>query len=64
MANQATGPDVDRKQAADFALRFTPAEWRCVLEDAAFLRDQDNSYRTPRRLMGVRVEIVPSHEFG
>lgn len=44
-------------------LRFTPAEWRRVLEDASFLRDRDNSY-APRRLMGVPVEIVPDHRFG
>jgi hypothetical protein len=34
-----------------------------VLEDAAFLRDGDNSY-APRRLMGLPVEIVPDHRFG
>lgn len=45
------------------ALRFTPAEWRCLLEDASFLRDRDNSY-APRRLMGLPVEIVPDHRFG
>jgi hypothetical protein len=44
-------------------LRFTPAEWRRLLEDASFLRDCDNSY-APRRLMGVPVEIVPDHRFG
>jgi hypothetical protein len=43
--------------------RFTPAEWRRVLEDASFLRHGDNSY-APRRLMGVPVEIVPDHRFG
>jgi DNA-binding IclR family transcriptional regulator len=45
------------------ALRFTPAEWRRLLEDASFLRDRDNSY-APRRLMGLPVEIVPDHRFG
>ena len=44
-------------------LRFTPAEWRRVLDDESFLRDADNSY-APRRLMGVPVEIVPDHRFG
>jgi hypothetical protein len=44
-------------------LRFTPAEWRCLLEDVSFLRDRDNSY-APRRLMGLPVEIVPDHRFG
>jgi hypothetical protein len=44
--------------------RFTPAEWRRLLADAAFLRQPDNSYIPPRRLMGVSVEIVPDHDFG
>jgi hypothetical protein len=43
-----------------FSFRFTPAEWRRVLADAAFLREPGNSYR-PRRLMGLPVEIVPDH---
>ena len=47
-----------------YALRFTPAEWRCVLEDEAFLEDKDNRYCPPRRLMGVEVRIVPDHGFG
>jgi hypothetical protein len=46
-----------------FLFRFTPAEWRRLLEDAAFLRHPGNSYR-PRRLMGVAVLIVPDHRFG
>lgn len=45
-------------------LRFTPAEWRLLLEDPAFLKDLDNSYLKPRRLMGAKVEIVPDHRFG
>jgi hypothetical protein len=51
------------RSTAKAPLRFTPAEWRRVLEDAAFLRDGDNSY-APRRLMGLPVEIVPDHRFG
>lgn len=47
-----------------FLFRFTPAEWRRLLADAAFLRQPDNSYIPPRRLMGVSVEIVPDHDFG
>jgi len=45
---------------AAYAFRLTPAEWRSVLEDAAFFRDPGNSIR-PRRLMGVPVQIVPDH---
>lgn len=55
-------PD-DPRPTGRFALRFTPAEWRSLLADAAFLRDRDNSY-APRRLMGLAVEIVPDHRFG
>ena len=53
-------PTVDDR----FALKFTPAEWRAVLEDAAFLEEDDNRYLPPRRLMGVAVRIVPDHRFG
>ncbi|MEO6340878.1 MAG: hypothetical protein ABIO39_12610 [Caulobacteraceae bacterium] len=53
----------DEPSESQFALRFTPAEWRHVLEDPSFLADRDNSYRAPRRLMGVPVEIVPDHSF-
>ena len=42
-------------------LTFTPAEWRWLLEDPGFLDDEDNSYRVPRRLMGLPVQIVPDH---
>lgn len=45
-------------------LHFTPSEWRELLEDQDFLSDPDNSYRVPRRLMGVAVEIVPDHRYG
>ena len=45
-----------------YAFRLTPAEWHRVLADQSFLRDPDNSI-SPRRLMGVPVEIVPDHRF-
>ncbi len=53
----------DESSKCRFALRFTPAEWRHVLEDPSFLADRGNSYCAPRRLMGVPVEIVPDHSF-
>ncbi len=46
-----------------FVLRFTPAEWRVLLEDRSFLSDADNAYSPPRRLMGIPVRIVPDHRF-
>ena len=45
------------------ALMFTPAEWRHILKDPGFLEDEDNSYRVPRRLMGLPVQIIPDHQF-
>ncbi len=55
-------PEAARRRAGahGFTLRFTPAEWKTLLEDSTFLRDADNSY-WPRRLMGVPVQIVPDH---
>jgi hypothetical protein len=44
-----------------FSFRFTPAEWRALLADPDFLKDRDNSYSAPRRLMGIAVVIVPDH---
>jgi hypothetical protein len=44
-------------------LTFTPAEWRYILEDPGFPEDEDNSYRVPRRLMGLPVQITPDHPF-
>lgn len=50
---------------ADFrTLKFTPAEWRVLLEDRSFLDEPDNSYAPRRRLMGVPVVIVPDHTVG
>ena len=62
MANVNTQTDGAPNHA--FALRFTPAEWRRLLEDRHFLAEADNRYCPPRRLMGVPVEIVPDHRFG
>lgn len=51
-----------RSDRQTYTLRFTPAEWRQVIDDVRFLLDAGNSYR-PRRLMGVPVEIIPDHRF-
>lgn len=45
-----------------YVFRLTPAEWRQLLADENFLRDPDNSF-SPRRLMGVPVQIIPHHGF-
>jgi len=47
-----------------FRFRFTPAEWRDILNDGGFLGQPDNSYRPPRRLMGIGVDIIPDHRHG
>ena len=54
----------DDRPGGPFALHLTPAEWRSFLRDPAFLRELDNSFAIPRRLMGLLVEIVPDHTFG
>jgi hypothetical protein len=54
----------DQDRAPFGALRFTPAEWRVLLEDRSFLEEPDNSYAPERRLMGLPVKIVPDHRFG
>ncbi len=51
----------DLRVGHGFEFRFTPAEWRHLLEDESFLLEADNSYRHPRRLMGVPVVIIPDH---
>ncbi len=61
---QSEGPRARGRSAGAeqrFRFRFTPAEWRRLLEDPAFLSEADNSYAPPRRLMGVPVVIVPDH---
>jgi len=64
MLDPMSHDETRQRQARGFTFRFTPAEWRALLEDASFLTDADNRYLPPRRLMGVAVEIVPDHRFG
>ena len=52
--------DQSGRTSGGFRLHFTPAEWRALLNDADFLKQPDNSY-SPRRLMGVPVEIIADH---
>lgn len=54
--------NLDQRHLSPFGtLKFTPAEWRTLLEDRRFLEEPDNHYATPRRLMGLPVEIIPDH---
>lgn len=52
--------DCSTRRSVVYKLRFTPAEWRSLLNDSSFLRDPDNDFH-PRKLMGLPVEIVPDH---
>ncbi|HET9159608.1 MAG TPA: hypothetical protein VFN88_03275 [Caulobacteraceae bacterium] len=54
-------PDI--RPGEPFALHFTPAEWRLILEDPDFLAGDGNDYQ-PRSLWGLLVKIVPDHRFG
>ena len=60
--NKARPSKFPAKTGFVYTLRFTPAEWRQVIDDVRFLLDSGNSYR-PRRLMGIPVEIIPDHRF-
>ena len=64
MAGSGTSFQAGGPPEGEAVLHFTPAEWCKLLEDAGFLDEPDNDYSTPRRLMGVPVEIVPDHHFG
>jgi len=61
MASVTGTENPNRTPGEGFCFRFTPAEWRHLLEDPGFLRQSDNSCFNPRKLMGVPVVIVPDH---
>lgn len=56
--------DHDEARRDPRPLKFTPAEWRALLEDRSFLDQPDNAYAPPRRLMGLPVVIVRDHREG
>jgi hypothetical protein len=59
-----TTPQQDEIRPTFGTLRFTPAEWRVLLEDRSFLEQPDNAYAPPRKLMGLPVVIVRDHRWG
>jgi hypothetical protein len=63
MARFASTFEPDRLPGQAFALHFTPAEWRLIIEDPDFLVGLGNAW-APRRLWGLAVKIVPDHRFG
>ncbi len=44
-------------------LRFTPPQWRAILESQGFLDRPDNRFEHPRRFLGARVQIIPDESF-
>ncbi len=44
-------------------LRFTPSQWRAILESHGFLDRPDNRFQHPRRFLGARVQIIPDESF-
>jgi hypothetical protein len=48
---------------AQGVLRFTPSQWRAILESHGFLERPDNCFQHPRRFLGARVQIIPDESF-
>jgi hypothetical protein len=44
-------------------LRFTPSQWRAILESHGFLDRPDNCFQHPRRFLGASVQIIPDESF-
>jgi len=44
-------------------LRFTPSQWRAILESHGFLDRPDNRFQHPRRFLGALVQIIPDESF-
>jgi hypothetical protein len=56
----AAGP---RRHKGQGMLRFTPSQWRAILESRGFLDRPDNCFQHPRRFLGSRVQIIPDESF-
>ncbi len=48
---------------AQGVLRFTPSQWRAILESHGFLERLDNRFQHPRRFLGASVQIIPDESF-
>jgi hypothetical protein len=51
------------RSKAQGVLRFTPSQWRAILESHGFLDRPDNCFQHPRRFLGARVQIIPDESF-
>jgi len=51
------------RSKAQGILRFTPSQWRAILESHGFLDRPDNRFQHPRRFLGASVQIIPDESF-
>ncbi len=51
------------RSKAQGTLRFTPSQWRAILESHGFLDRPDNCFQHPRRFLGAAVQIIPDESF-
>jgi hypothetical protein len=56
----AAGPQRFKAQSI---VRFTPSQWRAILESRDFLDRPDNRFQHPRRFRGASVQIIPDESF-
>jgi len=59
-ANYAAG---EPRLKASGVLRFTPSQWRVILDRQDFLERPDNCFQHPRRFQGAQVQIIPDESF-
>jgi hypothetical protein len=62
-ASTATYPVSQPRLKAQGVLRFTPSQWRSILESHSFLERPDNCFQHPRRFLGAQVQIIPDESF-
>ncbi len=61
-ASQTSAAGQPRSKAQGI-LRFTPSQWRAILESHGFLDRPDNRFQHPRRFLGATVQIIPDESF-
>jgi len=58
-----TSAAVQPRLKAQGIVRFTPSQWRVILESHGFLDRPDNRFQHPRRFRGASVQIIPDESF-
>jgi hypothetical protein len=61
-ASPTSAPSQPRFKAQG-VVRFTPSQWRVILESQGFLDRPDNRFQHPRRFRGASVQIIPDESF-